>query len=120
MPSFLFRLLFCISILIAPIRIFAAYSPSPTTYLYGGAASDILFSSGATPWAGPSPAPVRIDAGYIIHGDVWTDAIGWSQFDHGIGGSEARFDAACMTGVAATCPLKGYLWSSMAGWIELE
>ncbi len=121
MSSFLFRIIFLFSLfIIAPLQIFAAYSPSATTYLYGGNPSDLLFSSGGTPWVWPSPLPVRIDAGYIIHGDVWTDAIGWSQFDHGVAGSEAKFDVACMTGAAISCPLRGYIWSSMAGWIELE
>ncbi len=114
------RLIFSLTILIAPVSLFASYTPNATTYLYGGNPADLLFSSGGTPWVWPSPEPVRIDAGYIIHGDVWTDAIGWSQFDHGVAGSEAKFDVACMTGAAITCPLRGYLWSSMAGWIELE
>lgn len=83
MSSSSFRLILLMTLLIAPMSIFAAYTPSATTYLYGGAAPDMLFSN-PNPWPPGSPAPVRMDANYILHGDVWSNDIGWSTFDHSV------------------------------------
>jgi hypothetical protein len=66
--------------------------------------------------------PPYFDASLRLRGNVWIDALGWSTFDHGVAGSEARFaDPTCITNdTLPTCPLTGYLWSANAGWFRFS